>query len=562
MFLEYPPRVRVEWSLAAARLVLAGGALLAVSFDTPAGGWAVPHLLVWYLIFSLGVVAFVWAPVRFGRGADVALHAFDLGVFAALMVITDGAPGPFFLAVVYLLVCATVRWYVAGTLLTATAAAVLFAAATVYRHGAEEALLDVRTATVRLVYLIVVASLLAYLAAHQRRYHNEISHLAGWPRTMSREPYAVVSEILSRASDLLNGPRIVLLWFDAEETVLNVAWLEHGQVKWTQEPPDAYGSPVMGILTGRAFQTPNAASDRARVVILRPGRFVRRRCRPVNEQLRERFNMRSVQSWPLDGELVRGRIFCLDKSALPLDDLSIGEFVAQLATSRLDGLYLLGRLQDARGLEERVRVARDLHDGLLQSQAGAALQLLAARRMLERDPAAAKQRLEEVQQHLERGELEMRAFIRDLRPARAVVPTADRLTLRQRLTDQAERIERQWNVGVTVSIDPAADQLGDKVTTDVFRLVQEGLVNAARHAQASSVRVELSVTDGRVNLTIADDGKGFPFTGVYDLKSLARMDQGPLTLRERVTDLEGNLTLITSRETGTELLITVPLGTA
>ena len=272
--------------------------------------------------------------------------------------------------------------------------------------------------------------------------------------------------------------------------------------------------------------------------------------------------MRSVQSWPLDGELVRGRIFCLDKSPLPLDDLSMGEFVAQLATSRLDGLYLLGRLQDARGLEERVRVARDLHDSLLQSQAGAALQLLAARRMLERDPAAAKQRLEEVQQHLEHGELEMRAFIRDLRPARAAAPTVDQLTFRERLLDQAQRIERQWNVSVTVAADAAADALSDKVTGDLFRLVQEGLVNAARHAQASSIRVELSVTGGRVNLTIADDGRGFPFTGVYDLESLARMDRGPVTLRERVTELEGNLTLITSQETGTELLITVPLGTA
>jgi len=61
----------------------------------------------------------------------------------------------------------------------------------------------------------------------------------------------------------------------------------------------------------------------------------------------------------------------------------IGEFVAHLATSRLDGLYLLTRLQDARALEERMRVARDLHDSLLQSQAGAALQLLAARRVLD-----------------------------------------------------------------------------------------------------------------------------------------------------------------------------------
>jgi len=239
----------------------------------------------------------------------------------------------------------------------------------------------------------------------------------------------------------------------------------------------------------------------------------------------------------------------------------MGEFVARLATSRLDGLYLLDRLQDARALEERVRVSRNLHDSLLQSQAGAALHLLAARRLLERDPSAGKQRLEEVQQQLEHGELEMRAFIRDLRPSRRPTSDVAHVGLRQRLQDQARRIEQQWNVNVTLSIDAAADEMGVKVTTDVYRLVQEGLVNAARHADASAIRVNLSVADGRVNLTIADDGKGFPFTGTYDLAWLERMDQGPVTLRERVAELQGNLTLTSSKQAGTELLITVPLAT-
>ena len=209
-----------------------------------------------------------------------------------------------------------------------------------------------------------------------------------------------------------------------------------------------------------------------------------------------------------------------------------------------------------------MRVARDLHDSLLQSQAGAALQLLAARRLLERDPDAGKQRLEEVQQQLEHGELEMRAFIRDLRPSRRTASEVAPVALRERLQNQAQRIEQQWNVDVTLDIDEAADQLSAKVTADLYRLVNEGLVNAARHAEASTIRVALSVADGRVHLSIADDGKGFPFTGTYDLAWLEQMDEGPVTLRERVAALQGNLTLTSSKQAGTELLITVPLATA
>lgn len=559
--LEYPPRVRVEWFLAGTRVCLAGGALIAVSADAPTV--AVHSLLIWYLIFSLGVLALVWAPVSFGRGWAAALHLFDLATFTALMVATQGAASPFFVSLIFLLVSATIRWQVKGTWWTAAATMAAFALASIYSSTfAAGPLVNLLTYLIRVVYLIIVAVLLAYLAAHHRKYHNEIGRLAEWPRTMSREPYAVVSEIMAKASDLLNAPRIVLVWSDAEEASVNVAWMADGTVVWKKEPADAYGALVSPTLVGRTFQTPNATGEQSRVVVLTRGRFLRRRCRPIDEGLRARFAMRAVASWPLDGDLVRGRLFCLDKPTQSLDDLTMGEFVARLATSRLDGLYFLDRLQDARALEERVRVARDLHDSLLQSQAGTALQLLAARRLLERDPNAGKQLLEEVQQQLEHGELEMRAFIRDLRPSRLTASEVDRVGLRKRLEDQAQRVEQQWNVDVTLDMDEAADQLSDKVAADLYRLVKEGLVNAARHAEPSAIRVALSVTDGRVNLTIADDGKGFPFSGTYDLAWLEQMDEGPVTLRERVAALQGNLTLTSSKQAGTELLITVPLATA
>ena len=559
--LEYPPRVRVEWFLAAARVGLAGGALIAVPADVPTP--AVHSVVIAYLAYSLSVLALVWSPVKFGRGWETSLHVVDLAAFSVLMVATRGATSPFFITLIFLLVSATIRWQVRGTLWTAAAVAIAFEAASLYSSmfGNGE-LVSVGTFLIRLIYLIIVAALLAYLGAHHRKYHDELGRLATWPRTMSREPYAVLSEVLSKAGDLMNAPRIVLVWSDSEEAAVNVAWTADERVMWKEEPSDSYGAVVASTLVGRTFQTSNAASERSRVVVLTRGRFLRRRCRPIDERLRAQFNMRAVQSWPLDGELVRGRIFCLDKPGPSLDELMMGEFVARLATSRLDGLYLLSRLQDARALEERVRVARDLHDSLLQSQAGAALHLLAARRLLERDPAAGKHRLEEVQQQLEHGELEMRAFIRDLRPARRPATEAARVGLRERVQNHAGLIERQWNVRVTLNIDEAAEQLGTKVTGDIYRLIHEGLVNAARHADASSIRVHLSVADGRVHLSIADDGKGFPFTGTYDLEWLERMDQGPVTLRERVAALQGELTLTSSKQAGTELLITVPLATA
>jgi signal transduction histidine kinase len=559
--LDYSPRVRVEWFLAAARVGLASAALVAVSFDAPT--LTAHSLLTMYLAFSVSIFALIWAPVRFTRDWGIGLHVIDLVTFSALMYVTNGASSSFFMTLIYLLVGATIRWQARGTYWTALAASCAFLAASVYGPAIGGGpVISGGPLVVRVVYLMMVAALLGYLGAHQRRYRDEIGRLAAWPRTMSREPYAVVSEIISQAVDLLNAPRVVVLWSDAEETSVNLAWIESGQVIWREEPHDAYGSFVIPMLIGRTFQTDDAMRERSRVVVLTRNRFLRRRCRPIDERLRARFDMRTVQSWPLDGELVRGRMFCLDKPTQPLDDLAMGEFVARLATSRLDGLYLLSRLQDARALEERVRVARDLHDSILQSQAGTALQLMAARRLLDRDPVAGKQRLDDVQQQLEHGELEMRAFIRDLRPTRPVTPEVAPEGLRERLQQQAHRIEQQWNLSVSLVIDEAVDQMNTRVTADVYRLIHEGLVNAARHAEATQIRVHLSIVGARVHLSIADNGKGFPFTGTYDLAWLEKMDEGPVTLRERVTALQGNLTLTSSKQTGTELLIVVPLVTA
>ena len=83
-------------------------------------------------------------------------------------------------------------------------------------------------------------------------------------------------------------------------------------------------------------------------------------------------------------------------------------------------------------------------------------------------------------------------------------------------------------------------------------------MNAARHADASFISVDVVVDGNRVDIHIVDDGHGFPFHGTFTLSALSSMNEGPLTLRERVAELRGDLTLETS-ETGSDLRITLPL---
>jgi signal transduction histidine kinase len=564
--IESPPRVRVEWLVAVARVVLAAGVWIAILFDPlePGRGGIGAFLFACYLAFSVGILALVWSPTRFGRGWAVGLHLYDLAAFTVLMVAEHGAASPFFATLTFLLVCAAIRWSLRGVLWTAAAALVTYTIAILLSAATFEAPDFVLPEfLIRVVSLCVMTALLAYLATHERRFRREISRLAAWPRTVSRDPHTLVAEVLSRASELLDAPRLVLVWDDPDDARVNVAFFDRKEVLWTVETEGTFGSVVAREVHGRSFETNDAARERADVIVSTSRGFGRRRCHPIDERLRTRFDMRRVESWPLDGELVRGRVFCLDKSGMSLDDLVTGESVARLAASRLDSLYLLHRLRDATALEERVRVARDLHDSLLQSQAGAALQLLAARRQFERDPEMAKQRLDDVQRQLERGELEMRSFIKSLRPRpRAMTGDGVPSALSERLLELRERVERQWELKVLFHVDAEVARIPEPLADHVYRLLQEAVLNAARHADASVIRGEVIVNDGRIRLTIVDDGKGYPFTGSYDLASLGSMNQGPLTLRERVTELKGDLQLTTSFDTGTELLITVPLGSA
>jgi signal transduction histidine kinase len=130
--------------------------------------------------------------------------------------------------------------------------------------------------------------------------------------------------------------------------------------------------------------------------------------------------------------------------------------------------------------------------------------------------------------------------------------------LRERLEDLRQRVERQWEIRVRLQLD-APDRLPDDLLEGAYRLVQEGVVNAARHADASVIDVSLSQADGGLRLRVADDGRGFPFRGSYDLEALNRMNAGPLTLKERVAELGGEM-IVVSSETGAEILMTLPLA--
>ena len=561
--IEYlePPRERLEWLLAASRLLFVGGALLAVltGGSQPRAYPLILMSLGIYLAYSLGILALVWRPLRFGRGWAVLLHAFDLAAFSWLTLITAGITDTFLMSYVFLVICGTLRWQMWGALVTGAISIGAFTVAALLGPIVGAMAVSAETFVTRSTQLAIMSALLGYLGAYHQRYQREITRLSAWPRRITEDRHELISEIVTQCARVLETPRVLLVWEEPGEGSVNLAWVgDNSEVVTCQEPEGFYETLVMPRLEQASFQASNASDDHGRVVYRAGDGFRQRICRPMNEALRARFNIEAVQSWPLEGELIHGRLFAMDGARLEIDALSVGLLVARLAASRLDGLYALRDLRNAAALRERVRVASDLHDSLLQSLAGVGLQLMVARRMLQRDPSRAVRHFEEIQKQIEQGELEMRAFIRRMRPHTAMASEARTAALPERLANLGRRLERQWSVKLHTQLDVATDQWADGFADEVFRITREAILNAARHADASAVTARIATMDAAVRLEIADDGGGFPFRGTYDLNELERMNEGPWSVKERVSALLGTLEL-TSTDDGSRLVITLPV---
>lgn len=558
---RYSPQRRAERLIATGRMVLAAFFLLAIWLDPsePSRYARLTYgILAVYLAYSL-ILGAVTLRRRFTMGhLQIATHGVDLVIFALLMFLTEGPNSPFFVYFVFLLVCATFRWQWRGTLWTAMAAlAVVILLAWLPSNLLLDQNFELNRFIIRIVYLAVIATLLGYLGAHEQSMRNVLSLLAEWPRSVSNEPQAMSCEMLQHAAAILGAPRILLAWEEEEEPWLHLtSWSREG-CQYRREHPAAFGALVAEQLAGTSFFSRNAGDPRSPVIRNSAAGLQRWEGVPLHPELQRHFAIGAVLALRLKGENLAGYLLALDKKLMTSDDLVLGDIVAREIAARLDHIFLMKQLQQAAASDERLRLARDLHDGLLQSLAGAALQLEAAQRLMDAEPQAARQRIQEVQRLLAAEQRDLRSHIDEMRFFLPPRPAEDSWLL-PRLEELAERIRRQWDLSVEIASLPAAPRIARSVAREVYFVVHEALINAARHAGASSLRAELSFNVDRVHITATDDGHGFSFHGRYDQDALLKMKRGPVTLRERIAALGGALT-IDSRQTGTHLEITLPL---
>ena len=550
-----PPVARAERFIGAARVVLAAGSLVAIWLDpsSPAKYVAITYaLLSAYVVYAVGLLALLGRAIAVSPSWPLVTHVFDLACFGAFMYFTEGPTSPFFVYFIFSLVAATIRWHSRGALWTALAALALFLMLGAYSAMTRDASFEMNRFIIRGLYLVVAATLLRYLGRYQERRTEELDRIAAWAWQATAERRDVCADILAHAAAILRASRVILVFEEPDEPWVNL--LASGGSTgpaWSRHEPDLLER--LGESLGDAGAVGRRTRGGSRLVLMsgpRPGARV-----PLDERIAVLLDHQLVVTCAVEGSEWRGRLFA-QRDDPTVDDVRLAEVVGLLAAARLDHMFLLQRLRDAAISEERMRLARDLHDGLLQSLAAAALEVKVAERLLEHDQAQARSRLQDVEGVLLGEQRELRRFIRQLKPDAS--GGDQEFPLEERLRQLAARVHRHWGLHVDLAIDDGST-IPPPLHADVYRLVHEALVNAARHAGATRVRVDIAARSDGLHLSVEDDGRGFSFQGTYDLPELIRLRAGPATLKGRVTSLGGSLT-ITSSGNGARVSIALPVA--
>ncbi|HSG39303.1 MAG TPA: sensor histidine kinase [Thermoanaerobaculia bacterium] len=556
----YSPQSRAERLIAGGRVVLAASSLFAVWFDPSEPAKYAPiaySLLGLYVIYSVVIASLVWRSDAPSNRQGVITHCFDFLFFSLFIYFTAGPTSPFTVYFVFSLVCATLRWQWRGTLWTAVASIATFLSLGIYfAEVVRDPLFQGYPLIVRGVYLAVVAVLLGYLGAHEAQTRRDMARIAAWPQAEPRRIEPLARILLEHAAQTVGAPRALLAWVEREEPWLYIAEWSAGHFGWSRSAPGEQGL-AADALAGSSFLAPDTSDPECHVLRKSAAGLARWRGAPVPSALRERLGPGPLLSVPLEGESLEGRVFFTGKPSMTSDDLVLAEIVAGVLAARLDHFYLNQRVQEAAATEERIRLARDLHDGVLQSLTGIGLRLAAVRGLLDESPQAARSSLETLQELIAREQRDLRFFIQELKPP-PLAPAGEASTLAGSVSELVRRIELEWGLRAELRMQGLEGPIPEPLARDIYHVVRESLVNAVRHGEASAVRVHISrESEGALSITVADNGQGFPFQGRYSQEELTRRRLGPRTLLERVTSHQGTLT-IDSSSSGARLDIAIP----
>jgi signal transduction histidine kinase len=548
-----------ERVIAEARIILCALSLLAIWLDPGQLGDSptATQVLIAYSALALALLAIPFWKFP-GSVAGYLVHAADIGFLAALVILSQARPGPFFaLFTLFILLAAALRWDWQGVLGTGAALAVIMLAVGVIASRSAPASTSdsfaLNGAIVRGVNLIAAGGFLAYFSALRVRRRDQLSKLADWPGPdPSHMSSPSLATVLSHCARTLEVTRVLVVWEEVDEPFVNVAVWKDNVYEHTREIAGGLDDFLRSKhCSDSIFVTTNVRSG----FVDMKGGAARLKTPIIDEELIGRFQIRSVGTAPFVGTLCRGRVFILDRGSWGDFLLLLIKFVASRIGMELDRQILQRQTEEAAAARERIRLTRDLHDGILQSLTAARFQL---KLLTDGQPDEnAQSRLDTIKQLLNNEQIRIRDFVRQTLPKS---DAGTELVLSRDLRRVVSELGELWECTTSFSVDPQDASVPAKLGAHLSLMLAEAVSNAVRHGGASTVRVGIRKTNEHLAIQIQDDGHGITDTACKsDHKKPADAALGPVSLRGRVVELGGSLD-VRSSPLGTQLQIRMPLA--
>ncbi len=537
-------------------------------------------LLGFYLVHGVLVMTLLRRRKQSTPAFRLLVHTADIVWPAFISIFAEGPRSPFFLFFFFVLAAAAYRWGVWETLGTAAAEVVLLWVESVFVRyvglapgGAlpwhilaglrvNVAEFEPKRLFMLSVYLLVMGLLLGYLAEQQKQLRTEKSVVAlilGKARVLTGLT-GTLQEIFREVITLYGGARLLIAAQEvhshrvflgevrcSSSTLSELRWLD-----FAARDAEVYLYPCAGEVSygsrERSGWSMLALDDGGNRVQASTGQPLERLAEL------EPFHSVAAVSFLFGGEW-RGRVFLFDPSRLgkKQEELRFLQDLVRHVGPAVYNVYLLHRLRRRAEAAERARVARELHDGAVQSLIAVEMQVDVLRRQATAVPGPVSAELGRIQGLLREEVLKLRELMQQMKSI-----DVDSRKFIGVLHDTVERFRRETGISARFVTDVDELDMPQRVCRELVRIVQEGLVNVRKHSSARHALVRFGASGDQWILTLEDDGKGFPFSGRLTEAEMEQMGKGPMIIKERAHLIAGKLTVESNSGQGARVEVTVP----
>ncbi len=532
-----PPNLRPSRVLAGVRIAMIALFALWVTTGAPGHNCDIRLIagLTVYLLFALVVLYCAWR--NWWLDFHLALPSFLMDTFAfwigllAAQKIGFDAFSPFMTFFAFLVISAASRWNQKYVPQTAVALGLFFGLAglLLYDIGAP---VNLEKLPRRFSYLLLLALLLGWFAMSRGSSSRLPAHEQRGDMNRSR-----LDRALALAMAGVGAKGAAVIWSPEDEPMSKLYLAGDLGQGASQLPPDRIEEPegLAPMLFDRTRQ---------KRLILEPGETVTSRTGPFAAGVADYLAVSQGLSVPLNGNLGRGQLVLSGASAACWDDIWLGLALAREVSTALDDEEAVELSRALAETRIRTDVARDLHDSLAQSLAGARYRLEAMREGIDKDSDMEKEMVKVIASLRDEQE-HVRQVITRLRKGNAHTAARD---LGSDFVQLASSLADQWRVNVQFLAENELPLVPAPMAYGLLQITREAVANAVRHGKAKAINVRLAMPFAEtIALLVVDDGQGMP-----DGRNAAM----PRSIAERAAHLGGSLRVnSTSRGTTIELQI-------